>query len=134
MVGKGSENMSMLRCNSCGRDLGERPSETDRITKCPFCDSKDLSYILHLVDRVEVHERLKGTSGKIPGKKKPAMEFQAGEEKSVALDKWVNKDRVIDRKNDVYHEKVVDPDSGTILHECTEPLSEHFGHGSAKNR
>lgn len=126
--------MSVLRCNSCGCNFGGHSSGTDRINRCPFCGSEDLSYLLHLVDHAEVHEKIKGISSKMPGKKKPAFEFQAGEQKSVSLDKWVNKDRVIDRKNDVYYERVVDPDSGTILHECTEPLSEHFGHGSAKEK
>jgi hypothetical protein len=39
---------------------------------------------------------------------------------------------VIDRANDYYHEKDVDKDSEEVIHECEEPLSQHFGHGSAK--
>ena len=41
---------------------------------------------------------------------------------------------VIDRENDLYKEVVTDPDTGKIIHQCEEPLSEHVGHGSAKHR
>ena len=39
---------------------------------------------------------------------------------------------MIDREADTYDETVTDPESGEIVHECHEPLSEHRGHGSAK--
>jgi hypothetical protein len=45
---------------------------------------------------------------------------------------WNRLERIIDRVKDWYSEKVVDPDSGRIIHQCEEPLSEHKGHGSAK--
>ena len=43
-------------------------------------------------------------------------------------------ERHIDRDNDHYHEKVTDPETGEIIHESDEPLSEHQGHGSAKTK
>jgi hypothetical protein len=42
--------------------------------------------------------------------------------------------RIIDRDNDSYHEIVMDPISGKVVHECKEPLSQHRGHGSAKRK
>ena len=42
--------------------------------------------------------------------------------------------RVIDREINIYHEKVIDPKSGAVVHECDEPLTAHYGHGSAKKR
>jgi len=44
----------------------------------------------------------------------------------------MDKERVIDRDNDVYKEKVVDPKTGETIHHCEEKLSEHYGHGSDK--
>lgn len=38
----------------------------------------------------------------------------------------------VDRENDRYSERVVDPTDGDVLHECGEPLSDDLGHGSAK--
>lgn len=78
------------------------------------------------------HENIKGKSNKKPGKKKPFIEFQAGEEWSTHRQDYVNKVRQIDRENDRYFEKVSDCQTGEIIHECSESLSQHFGHGSAK--
>jgi hypothetical protein len=41
-------------------------------------------------------------------------------------------DRVIDRDNDYYLERIVDPETGEVIRECEEKLSEHQGRGSAK--
>jgi hypothetical protein len=59
-------------------------------------------------------------------------EIHSGDELCVAQDKWMNKNRVIDKKNDQYRETVRDPQTGEIVHHCDEPLSLHRGHGSAK--
>jgi hypothetical protein len=40
--------------------------------------------------------------------------------------------RVIDRLANWYHERVTDPTTGAVVHECDEPLTQHRGHGSAK--
>lgn len=42
--------------------------------------------------------------------------------------------RLIDRENNLYHEKVISIDTGEIVHECKEKLSDHSGHGSAKKK
>jgi hypothetical protein len=31
-----------------------------------------------------------------------------------------------------YSEKVIDADTGEVIHECNEPFDQHQGHGSAK--
>lgn len=41
--------------------------------------------------------------------------------------------RMIDKKNDRYVEKICYTDTGTIIRDCDEKLSEHWGHGSAKD-
>ncbi len=41
-------------------------------------------------------------------------------------------ERVIDRQNDRYFEKVTLYASGEVTHLCEEPLSKHRGHGAAK--
>lgn len=38
----------------------------------------------------------------------------------------------IDRENDWYEETVTNPDTGEVVHHQAEPLSDHTGHGSAK--
>ena len=41
--------------------------------------------------------------------------------------------RMIDKENDRYVEKVVYTDTGTVIRDCDEKLTEHWGHGSAKD-
>ena len=66
------------------------------------------------------------------GVKKPLKEIINGEELNISENKWVQKTRIIDRENDTYYEEV--SDQGEIIHHCKEKLSEHHGHGSAKNK
>jgi hypothetical protein len=41
---------------------------------------------------------------------------------------------LIDRAGDWYEETVVDLATGETIHECSEPLSEHWEHGSARGK
>lgn len=101
------------------------------IKECPKCGSNEITYMLSFSDKVEMHDNIKGKA-KIQGKKKPIKEFNVGDEYSKSREKYVDKTRIIDRENDLYVEVVKDKETGEMIHECKEPLSEHFGHGSAK--
>ncbi len=72
--------------------------------------------------------------GKQQGTKGYVFETMRGDEFYRDQGKWVLKERMLDWKNDRYREVVTDPETGAIIHECSEPLSEHRGHGSAKRR
>ncbi|GGC77821.1 hypothetical protein GCM10011382_04710 [Vreelandella lutescens] len=65
-------------------------------------------------------------------KKNPRYEFFEGDDLRKSDGKWMQKSRVIDKSKDKYVEKVIDPETGEVVHLCKEPLSKHFGHGSAK--
>ena len=56
----------------------------------------------------------------------------AGDDLRKSDNKWMKKERVIDKDNDHYREIVTDPETGEVIHECEEKLSDHFGHGSDK--
>ncbi|WP_411387076.1 hypothetical protein [Pseudomonas sp. MPB03] len=68
----------------------------------------------------------------LSGKKKLRFHLKSGQELSVRLGRYVNKERVLDKDNDRYLETVTDPLTGEVLRHCDEPLSEHQGRGSAK--
>jgi hypothetical protein len=70
----------------------------------------------------------------VTGKRKIRRHLQTGSQWSVSREKFVDKVRDIDRDADTYYERVVDPETGEVLRHCEEPLSEHFGRGSAKAR
>jgi hypothetical protein len=101
---------------------------------CPECGSISRKFNMLCQDNLQFHEAWKGKikDTALPSKKKVRVEFFDGQEWSVALEKFVNKVVLRDKRQDHYHEKVVDPDTGTIIHECTEPLSKHKNHGNAK--
>jgi hypothetical protein len=47
---------------------------------------------------------------------------------------WSRRLKVEDKKSDKYLEVVTNTETGEILHECIEPLSQHRGHGSEKKK
>jgi hypothetical protein len=80
---------------------------------------------------ITIHEWVRARS-KEHAIRRYAGETISGDEWSWRHQIWVQKTRVIDKRHDWYEERVIDPETGAILHECAEPLSTHRGHGSAK--
>lgn len=74
----------------------------------------------------------KGKHAGITGRRKWFVETFSGTDWSHRLQRFVRKQRTLDRDNDRYAEKVVDPETGEVLRDVEEPLSDHRGHGSAK--
>lgn len=69
------------------------------------------------------------------GKRRYVLEHIQGwfSSKDENLKEGVFKERRIDKKNDIYKEKVVDAaDKNHVIKDQEQPLSEHRGHGSAK--
>jgi hypothetical protein len=67
------------------------------------------------------------------GKNKPAaVEFKSGDSLHHDSGRWMKLDQVIDRANNRYRKRVVDPETGQIVRDVDEPLDEHRGRGSAK--
>lgn len=83
---------------------------------------------------IEAHDnvRMKLKDPSLPSKKNPRLDQFAGADLRKSDGRWMQKERIIDRDRDLYKEVVVDPKDGTIVHQNEEPLSDHFGHGSAK--
>ncbi|HJP61069.1 MAG TPA: hypothetical protein VJ865_13770 [Gemmatimonadaceae bacterium] len=102
-------------------------------TPCPRCGATSgREFVINASDSFSLHE-FANVIGKRPGKKKPYIETQGGEQLNRGTDKYVEKYRRIDRDNNEYEEIVKDIETGATIHECREPLSEHWGHGSAKS-
>ncbi len=72
------------------------------------------------------------TRHRTPDKAKFRKEVVDGDDWNHDRDKFVDKYRTIDKDGDRYIEKVVDPDTGEVLHDVDEQLSGHEGHGSDK--
>jgi hypothetical protein len=120
------------RCGN-GHDLddGFDPPSGHR-TPCPHCDSTVRAYedAGTLTVRIRVWGREKHIR---PGHKKPIGEGVSGmpdlHRKTGRLSLV---DRSIDRLRDWYHERIVDAETGEVIREVDEPLSEHRGRGDAR--
>ena len=117
---------TIFKCSDCGNEIGEKQ------THCLICNSTNKTVTLNFEDSLTVRDKL---SGKVKdysklSKKRVTIEFISGSEQSKNGN-WVEKERIIDRDQNKYFEKVID-ENGNDIHFCSEKLTEHFGHGSAK--
>ena len=94
-------------------------------------DSETVYINVH--DEATSHEWVDGKALEKTKKKRKNYEFGAGDEWCFSDKKYVHKTRIIDREHDWYYENVEDNESGESIHNCDEPLSVHFGHGSDKD-
>ena len=91
--------------------------------------NKDLQ--IDVNDEIKVYEMVM-KNAKDPGDKKPAHEIRVGDDLYKKTGEWDKLERIIDRKNDWYFKEVRDRVTNKVLYRCSEPLSKHTGHGSAK--
>lgn len=70
---------------------------------------------------------------KLQGRGKPTVTVKAGSEQYRETGEWRDIERVVDRENDLYRERIVDAD-GNEIKNVEEPLSDHQGHSWAKRR
>jgi len=67
-----------------------------------------------------------------PTKRNFVVEEVVGFDWSFKYEKFVKFQRIIDKENDRYFKRIVDPDTGEVIADVDKRLSEHQGHGSAK--
>lgn len=126
-----------IECSNCGKTLpSEWISSTESAKNCPDCGSDQKQITIGITDHLNFSPK-ESLSGKVKdsrynSKQNPRHEFFEGDDLRHSDGRWMKKTRVIDKYNDKYIEKVVDPETGEIVHHCEEPLSAHYGHGTAK--
>lgn len=120
-----------MRCAECRAGLDEPPFGLS-YPPCPRCGSR--AVVMNIVDEVRVQDRLKATAkdDRQRSGKKVRWEVIQGAEQSRDSGRWVEKSRLIDRDANRYSERITDLETGEVLRDCQEPLSQHQGHGSAK--
>ena len=121
--------MAIVKCGDCGTVFEEPPdTPAENRTLCPSCGS---SSRLSLEGSISAHGKL-GMKARHGSGGRPFLEAVSSDDLHRKTGLWMRLERIIDRVKDSYKEKVIDPRSGQIVHECEEPLSQHRGHGSAK--
>jgi DNA-directed RNA polymerase subunit RPC12/RpoP len=123
-------NIMPTYCGKCKTELDESSDSGVNRKPCPRCGSKSRNFVEQL--RVSA-KALAGMRAKHRrGSGKPIWESRNEPSFSKKSSRLVRHERTIDRENDLYREVVTDLETGKIIHQCKESLSEHVGHGSAK--
>lgn len=121
----------ITECANCGEIIDTTNDTSTQRTPCINCGSTARIYHANIIENVQALDGLE-MKGKRPGKKKPFFEDMSKPDYYHKKKKFVHKERLIDRDNDKYREKITDYQTGKTIHHCEEPLSEHFVHGSEK--
>lgn len=122
------------RCHSCEHRF---QYEGDAATaRCPSCGSEWLTRFIHIHDEVRLkvseHILLKGKNPALPSRRKLRREVRSGiRSEGSGSGRVVDEYRVSDADADKYEEHIVDVESGVVLRDICEPLSQHRG-GSEK--
>lgn len=121
----------ITKCASCGNIIDTSKDKCSQKSPCSECGSTIRNYHMTIMENLQLLDGW-GVKGKRPGKKKPFVEDISMPNYSHSKNKLVLKEQLIDRDNDKYREKISDYQTRETIHYCEEPLSQHFGHGSAK--
>jgi len=126
-----------VSCAKCGTELLELPGlPAEERVPCPKCGSTNWRYSKTLSETIPVKTFLDGQkkSPGYPSRRRVRVHLQVGDQIEHETGRWVFKHRRIDKDASPawYFERITDPVSGEALHECSEPLRKHTGHGSAK--
>jgi len=123
------------KCRACGIEFEIKLGSLAIL--CPNCKSEQIQVTMKLTEELPIlHDRLdlKVKDSRYSGKHKLRKHIISGSEIRRDDNKWMEKNRLIDKDQDLYMEKVTDSQTGEIVHECNEPLSKHWNHGSAKKK
>lgn len=128
-----SENRQIL-CGDCDALIGILEGDAPpNGLRCSACGSERLTVLITVGDECKTREQV-DLAVRSGGGGKPVRKVRSGDSYSHARQKWVELHRDVNRLEDRYSEVVSDPQTGEVIHKCDEPLSEHQGHGSAKER
>jgi hypothetical protein len=119
----------------CGFNFGDAPAALGELRHaCPRCGGR--SREIRKALSAELNPRGSLGYGAFPvGTTSKRRRFAwgfTGWDFSFSLKRLVRKDSVFDKRADRRYEHVEDPETGEVLHHEDHPLSEHWGHGSAK--
>lgn len=119
------------RCAHCGANIDETLDPPGGRWPCPDCGSSGRALSVSVSESVTLRDGL-GFVQRRPGFKKPIAEGFVKPTVSMSTGRAVEHSRMIDRGADRYFERVTECESGHVVHQTDERLTDHRGHGSAK--
>jgi hypothetical protein len=119
-------------CSGCGKPVNNEA--TEKRQPCSHCGdlARTANVSVHATVRAEVHLLTKAKHR--DGGKKVVREVTEGDSFYQKTRTWSLMRRVIDWKSNWYDEIFKDKVTDQVIHSCSEPLSEHWGHGSDRKR
>lgn len=127
-----AENFEIrCKCADCMSDIPYTPN----IRYCIFCGSKNINIFSSIHETIKFRSKLhlKAKDKQLKKRKRLQIEIISESERSSCAESgFVHKVRIIDKINNNYYEHIED-ENGKEIHHCQEKLSEHIGHGSAKD-
>ena len=121
-----------VRCGNCGIELKGSPNTLpDDRRDCPSCGSMLRHFSVSISETITVQSTL-ALKGRHATGGRPFIEQKVGDDLQRKSGRWMRLERVIDRAKNWYREVVTDRETGKIVRQCDEPLSDHQGHGTAK--
>jgi predicted RNA-binding Zn-ribbon protein involved in translation (DUF1610 family) len=118
-----------VHCSGCQARLEEDPHAPRQ--PCPHCGSLIRRFGVTASDTAVCHSKV-NLKGRHAGGVRPFVEQAHGSDLHRQSGRWMRLDRVVDREKNRYTERVTDPATGEVVHECAEPLTDHQDHGAAK--
>jgi len=102
--------------------------------KCPEKGrSPARQFDVTLAAKSETRAAMKGL-GFNPSKQKWFAKFRSEPSLYHEIQRWMRRVMSFDKRTDRYEEEVTNPETGEVVYRRSEPLSQHVGHGSAKQR
>jgi DNA-directed RNA polymerase subunit RPC12/RpoP len=127
-----SDATTVVTCQTCGRTLDESPSLTSR-PPCPGCGSTARHVKVSVQEEIKVRSQV-AVKARREDRGRPFREIKQGDDLHRKSGRWNILSRLIDHEQDLYEERIVDGESGEVIKDIREPLSQHRGHGSARGR
>lgn len=113
------ETEPTVTCLKCGHDV-------KGLDECPQCGGRDKA--LGCTAQVRLFAQIKlRVQDFLKTHKKFFLEYIKGWDWWRDAKKMVFKFRKTDKENDYYRELIIDPDTGKVLRNCSQKLSEHHG-------
>ena len=124
--------MAKVECKSCGASLNDEPTPGSAdCAVCPACGSKLRLFKKDLSGSVSFRAGVRGVAYGA-SKSKWFAKFRSEPSFYRRLGIWAQRLMSLNKKTDSYSETVTNPETGEVIHHCSESLSEHTGHGSAR--
>lgn len=125
--------MAIYTCLDCGKEI----NKDDKL--CQFCGSEKKNIELIIRESIKMPSLMLKASlqNKFIGNKKHQYrisEYWQGQDFNRCKGRYVHLVRQIDRVNNKYYEKIVDPKTNEIIRMCEETLTEHQNRGNARTK